>query len=228
MKCLTISKAVCQQVSAWGGYVFIINLIPLHVFILLVMGRYSNRLFTSYTTFYILGLLLSMQIPFVGFQPIRTSEHMAASGNVFKSDNACLQVNCYGNILTLQKMCGQWARSSCTICIMFRHMLYACCNSQSAWNICCMISHFCMSVLVFHFEAKSQEFWGKYFIVLSYVTTPTPWDANSHSVGQVLCLLWSLNVHCRVCKNPLLCAVLTQMSSVQPSHPISLGFFLIL
>ncbi|GAB0090498.1 Oligosaccharyl transferase, STT3 subunit [Sergentomyia squamirostris] len=68
------------MVSAWGGYVFIINLIPLHVFLLLIMGRYSPRLFTSYTTFYILGLLLSMQIPFVGFQPIRTSEHMAASG----------------------------------------------------------------------------------------------------------------------------------------------------
>lgn len=68
------------MVSAWGGYVFIINLIPLHVFVLLLMGRYSPRLFTSYTTFYILGLLLSMQIPFVGFQPIRTSEHMAASG----------------------------------------------------------------------------------------------------------------------------------------------------
>lgn len=44
------------------------------------MNRFSHRLFTSYTTFYILGLLLSMQIPFVGFQPIRTSEHMAASG----------------------------------------------------------------------------------------------------------------------------------------------------
>lgn len=66
--------------SAWGGYVFIINLIPLHVFLLLIMGRYSYRLFTSYTVFYILGLVLSMQIPFVGFQPIRTSEHMAASG----------------------------------------------------------------------------------------------------------------------------------------------------
>lgn len=68
------------MVSAWGGYVFIINLIPLHVFVLLLMNRYSHRLFTSYTTFYILGLLFSMQIPFVGFQPIRTSEHMAASG----------------------------------------------------------------------------------------------------------------------------------------------------
>ncbi|KAG9345122.1 hypothetical protein JZ751_009665 [Albula glossodonta] len=33
-------------------------------------------------TFYIIGLVLSMQIPFVGFQPIRTSEHMAAAGMV--------------------------------------------------------------------------------------------------------------------------------------------------
>lgn len=68
------------MVSAWGGYVFIINLIPLHVFVLLIMGRYSARLFTSYTTFYVIGLVCSMQIPFVGFQPIRTSEHMAAAG----------------------------------------------------------------------------------------------------------------------------------------------------
>lgn len=68
------------QVSAWGGYVFITNLIPLHVFALLIMGRFSQRLLVSYSVFYIVGLLLSMQIPFVGFQPIRTSEHMAAAG----------------------------------------------------------------------------------------------------------------------------------------------------
>ena len=36
--------------------------------------------FSAYTTFYILGLILSMQVPFVGFQPLRTSEHMAAAG----------------------------------------------------------------------------------------------------------------------------------------------------
>lgn len=36
-----------MQVSAWGGYVFIINLIPLHVFVLLLMGRYSNRIFVG-------------------------------------------------------------------------------------------------------------------------------------------------------------------------------------
>uniref|UniRef100_A0A671VMR3 Dolichyl-diphosphooligosaccharide--protein glycosyltransferase subunit STT3B n=1 Tax=Sparus aurata TaxID=8175 RepID=A0A671VMR3_SPAAU len=68
------------MVSAWGGYVFIINLIPLHVFVLLLMQRFSRRVYIAYSTFYIIGLVLSMQIPFVGFQPIRTSEHMAAAG----------------------------------------------------------------------------------------------------------------------------------------------------
>ncbi|PYI19157.1 STT3 subunit of Oligosaccharyl transferase [Aspergillus japonicus CBS 114.51] len=68
------------MVSAWGGYVFITNLIPLHVFVLLCMGRYSSRIYISYTTWYALGTLASMQIPFVGFLPIRNSDHMAALG----------------------------------------------------------------------------------------------------------------------------------------------------
>merc|ERR1719225_1557884 len=68
------------MVSAWGGYVFIINLIPLHVFVLLIMNRYSQRVYVAYNTFFIIGLLCSMQIPFVGFQPVKTSEHMASAG----------------------------------------------------------------------------------------------------------------------------------------------------
>ncbi|XP_028394405.1 dolichyl-diphosphooligosaccharide--protein glycosyltransferase subunit STT3B-like [Dendronephthya gigantea] len=72
--------AYFYMVSAWGGYVFIINLIPLHVFFLLFMGRFSNRIYVAYSTFFIMGLILSMQVPFVGFQPIRTSEHMASAG----------------------------------------------------------------------------------------------------------------------------------------------------
>ncbi|KAL1227248.1 Dolichyl-diphosphooligosaccharide--protein glycosyltransferase subunit STT3B [Trichinella spiralis] len=68
------------MVSAWGGYVFIINLIPLHIFVLLLMGRFNSRMFIAYNVFFIMGLILSMQTPFVGFQPVRTSEHMAAMG----------------------------------------------------------------------------------------------------------------------------------------------------
>lgn len=68
------------MVSAWGGYVFITNLIPLHVFVLICMGRFSPRVYVSYTTWYALGTLASMQIPFVGFLPVRSSEHMSALG----------------------------------------------------------------------------------------------------------------------------------------------------
>ena len=68
------------MVSAWGGYVFITNIIPLHVFTLICMGRFSSRLYISYTTWYALGTLASMQVPFVGFLPIRSSDHMSALG----------------------------------------------------------------------------------------------------------------------------------------------------
>eukprot|EP00742_Colponemidia_sp_Colp-10_P002221 GILJ01002375.1.p1 GENE.GILJ01002375.1~~GILJ01002375.1.p1 ORF type:complete len:708 (+),score=115.24 GILJ01002375.1:49-2172(+) len=68
------------MVSAWGGYIFIINLIPLYVLVMLIAGRYSHRLYIAYNTLYILGTILSMQIPFVGFQPVYSSEHMAAFG----------------------------------------------------------------------------------------------------------------------------------------------------
>ncbi|KAK9462434.1 Oligosaccharyl transferase STT3 subunit-domain-containing protein [Lipomyces oligophaga] len=68
------------MVAAWGGYVFITNIIPLHVLALIFMGRYSNRLYVAYSSWYTLGTLASMQIPFVGFLPIRSSEHMGALG----------------------------------------------------------------------------------------------------------------------------------------------------
>ena len=63
---------------------FIINMIPLHAFVLILMGRFSTRLYVSYSTFYIIGTLSSMQIPFVGFLPLRSSEHMAALGEYFE------------------------------------------------------------------------------------------------------------------------------------------------
>ena len=68
------------MVSAWGGYVFIINMIPLHALCLILMGRYSPRLYVAYCSFYVVGTLSSMLVPFIGFQPVQTSEHMAALG----------------------------------------------------------------------------------------------------------------------------------------------------
>lgn len=74
------SLAYFYMVSSWGGYVFLINLIPLHVLTLMITGRFSHRIYVAYSVVYSIGTLLSMQIPFVGFQPVQSSEHMAALG----------------------------------------------------------------------------------------------------------------------------------------------------
>ena len=71
------------QVSSWGGYVFLINIIPLHVLILMITGRFSHRVYVAYSTLYVIGTILSMQISFVGFQPVSTSEHMGVSVSTF-------------------------------------------------------------------------------------------------------------------------------------------------
>ena len=64
----------CVQVDIESHCLVMIYLIKLFLLISFTV------LFLAYTTFFIMGLLMSMQVPFVGFQPIRTSEHMAAAG----------------------------------------------------------------------------------------------------------------------------------------------------
>lgn len=44
----------------------------------MITGRFSHRIYTAYSTLYCVGTILSMQISFVGFQPVQSSEHMLA------------------------------------------------------------------------------------------------------------------------------------------------------
>ncbi|KAA8496389.1 Dolichyl-diphosphooligosaccharide--protein glycosyltransferase subunit STT3B [Porphyridium purpureum] len=74
------SLSYLYMVSSWGGYIFVMNVIPIYVLTLLLMGRYTNRLYVSFCAFYVLGTLLSMQIRFVGFNAVQSSEHMGALG----------------------------------------------------------------------------------------------------------------------------------------------------
>jgi dolichyl-diphosphooligosaccharide---protein glycosyltransferase len=82
--------AYFYMVAAWGGYVFIINMIPIYVLVMLFAGRYSPRLYIAYSTFYTLGSLMAMQVPFVGFNVIKQAE-CAGSHGVF----VLLQVYCF-------------------------------------------------------------------------------------------------------------------------------------
>ncbi|XP_057767584.1 dolichyl-diphosphooligosaccharide--protein glycosyltransferase subunit STT3A-like [Salvia miltiorrhiza] len=70
--------AYFYMVCSWGGYIFIINLIPMHVLLCIVTGRYSPRLYIAYAPLVVLGTLLAALVPVVGFNAVMTSEHFAS------------------------------------------------------------------------------------------------------------------------------------------------------
>jgi len=74
--------AYAYMVAAWGGYVFIINIIPIYVVVMTVAQRFTSRLYVAYSVFYVVGSLLAMQVPFVGFNVLQQAE-CAASHGVF-------------------------------------------------------------------------------------------------------------------------------------------------
>ncbi|GAV87547.1 STT3 domain-containing protein [Cephalotus follicularis] len=70
--------AYFYMVCSWGGYTFIINLIPMHALLCIVTGRYSSRLYVAYAPLVVLGTLLAALVPVVGFNAVMTSEHFAS------------------------------------------------------------------------------------------------------------------------------------------------------
>ncbi|WOH08930.1 hypothetical protein DCAR_0728381 [Daucus carota subsp. sativus] len=70
--------AYFYMVCSWGGYTFIINLIPMHALLCIVTGRYSSRLYIAYCPLVVLGTLLAALVPVVGFNAVLTSEHFAS------------------------------------------------------------------------------------------------------------------------------------------------------
>ena len=88
------------MVAAWGGYVFIINVIPIYTLLLMVAGRFSSKLYIAYSCFYTLGSLMAMTVPFVGFNVINQAE-CAGSHGVF------VAVQAYAFIQLLERLVGR-------------------------------------------------------------------------------------------------------------------------
>ena len=68
--------AYFYMVAAWGGYIFVLNLIGLHATMLVVLGRFSDRVYVSYSLFYSIGTFLALQVPVVGWAPLKSLEQL--------------------------------------------------------------------------------------------------------------------------------------------------------
>lgn len=78
LSALGAAVAAVYMVTAWGGYVFLINAIAVYIAALAVLSRLQATHCVSYNIFYIIVMSLSLNIPFVGHAAISSSEHMAA------------------------------------------------------------------------------------------------------------------------------------------------------
>lgn len=56
------SLSYFYMVSSWGGYVFLINLIPLHVLTLMITGRFSKRIYVAYSIVSLLFYFIALEI----------------------------------------------------------------------------------------------------------------------------------------------------------------------
>lgn len=66
------------MVLSWGGYSFVINLLPIYCLTCIVFGRLTSRLYVAFAPLVLIGTLVACSIPVVGFNAVLMSEHFAA------------------------------------------------------------------------------------------------------------------------------------------------------
>ena len=75
--------AYVYMVAAWGGYVFVFNLIGVHAGVLVLLGRFTPKLWLSYTLWYVIGVAGAVFGParyLVGWQPFQSLEQLGPLG----------------------------------------------------------------------------------------------------------------------------------------------------
>eukprot|EP00928_Gymnodinium_smaydae_P017059 TRINITY_DN1649_c0_g4_i1.p1 TRINITY_DN1649_c0_g4~~TRINITY_DN1649_c0_g4_i1.p1 ORF type:complete len:900 (-),score=146.14 TRINITY_DN1649_c0_g4_i1:304-2967(-) len=71
------------MVATWGGYIFVLNAIGLHALLLVGLGRFNSGVHKAYTLFFVVGTAGAMQIPVVGWTPLRSLEQIGPLGVFF-------------------------------------------------------------------------------------------------------------------------------------------------
>ena len=64
------------MVAAWGGFVFVLNMIGMHAAVLIACGRFSSKLHRAFSLFYVIGTLGAIQVPVVGWGPLKSLEQL--------------------------------------------------------------------------------------------------------------------------------------------------------
>eukprot|EP00746_Dinoflagellata_sp_MGD_P082088 gnl/MRDRNA2_/MRDRNA2_32600_c0_seq1.p1 gnl/MRDRNA2_/MRDRNA2_32600_c0~~gnl/MRDRNA2_/MRDRNA2_32600_c0_seq1.p1 ORF type:complete len:521 (-),score=46.37 gnl/MRDRNA2_/MRDRNA2_32600_c0_seq1:11-1573(-) len=113
--------AYFYMVTSWGGYIFVTNTVSVYVVVLLILGSFSPRHYVVYCVWYVLGTVACLNIPFVGFQAVTSSEHMASHG-VFLLVNTIAAVSWLQDHLSARLVNKLTTLAACTVTIGFLAM----------------------------------------------------------------------------------------------------------
>ncbi|KAJ0402675.1 hypothetical protein ATCC90586_006189 [Pythium insidiosum] len=165
------------MVVSWGGYVLIINLIPLHVLAVVAAGQYSSRLYIAYSTFYPLATLLAMQVPFVGFNIVLKAE-TAGSHAVFLGLQAFAFVRFLQEELPIEQ---------------FRRLLVAALSAAAALAAVAVVTAMLLGKLQWSGRSLTlldPSYAAKHIPIIASVGEhqPPPWSAFYLSLGPLLIL----------------------------------------
>lgn len=70
--------AYFYMVLSWGGYSFVINLLPIYCLACVAGGRANGRHYLAFAPLVFMGTLLAASVPVVGFNAVLMSEHFGA------------------------------------------------------------------------------------------------------------------------------------------------------
>nr|ADB65765.1 oligosaccharyl transferase [Dunaliella salina] len=74
----TLVLGYLYMVMSWGGYSFVINLLPIYCLACIFTGRLSPRLYIAFAPLVVMGTLVAASIPVIGFNAVLMSEHFGA------------------------------------------------------------------------------------------------------------------------------------------------------
>ncbi|CAJ1046386.1 putative Oligosaccharyl transferase STT3 subunit, partial [Leishmania shawi] len=70
------------MVAAWGGYIFVLNMVAMHAGISSMVdwarNTYNPSLLRAYALFYVVGTAIATRVPPVGMSPFRSLEQLGA------------------------------------------------------------------------------------------------------------------------------------------------------
>jgi len=65
------------MVAAWGGFIIVGNMVAIHATLIVLLGYYSPNLYYAFTSFFIVGTTIAVNIPIVSWSPFSSLEQIS-------------------------------------------------------------------------------------------------------------------------------------------------------